>query len=308
MHQSKFSLADVILVLSTLVFWLICFLSIYFYTVGDIKRSIIQSIVIAVWMGGLAYGAKTLKQTSRNFKTCFVLEKILVSLFIVFAAIFAYSPFSLYFIVSAHKKEIQTKLIASISQAENMFAEYEKYAENRENLYQNKLKSVVYGKNINQSEYLQYFEENGISDEKQIENKMFILHADLFPSNYQEMKTTNSTWLAKSKDAVKKWKPIGVVNVMKKVEQNSKEWLSNLKQISTIREKGEQVEDFTYDLSFDNVKTYFKAIGKPTPFSISLALLLYILMLLSWFVTKRNTKFPGLKVLFGNNEVAENEL
>jgi hypothetical protein len=290
MKQSRFSLADVLTVLAAAVFGFFCFLSTNFFTLGNTKQSIILAIIIAVLLGGAALGAKLLKRTSRNFKTRFIWEMILLVLFVVFAVFFARSPFPHYFAVSSQKEDIQNKLTASITQAERMFALYEQYAENRENLYKSKLESVVNSKSTNPSEYAEYGFVDDVSDTTQIENKMFTIHADLFPSNFVEMKQVYSTWLANARKIVTQWKPIGIVNVTNDVEQKSEEWLAKLVQFSTVREKGEEVEDFSYDLSFDDVKKYFTTLGNHTPLSIGLVILAYVLMLLSWFITKRSTK------------------
>jgi hypothetical protein len=294
MNQSKFSFADVLTVLTALGFGFMCFLSTNFYTLGNTKQSIIVSAAVAVVLSGLALGAKLLKRTNGNFKTCFVWEMILLLLFTVCTIVVAFSPFPHYFAVSDQKEEIQSKVATSITQAQNMFAEYERYAANRENLYRNRLRSVVAAKRTNPRAYADFgFQNNGVADEKQIENKMFTVHADLFPSNYTEMKQTNSLWLAKSKNTVEKWKPIGIIDVVNKVEQNSKDWLNELIQLSTVREQGEQAENFAYKLSFDDVKTYFTTLGKPSTISIVLAVVAYALMALSWVKTKRSTKFRG---------------
>ncbi|MDR0726015.1 MAG: hypothetical protein LBF59_08435 [Prevotellaceae bacterium] len=309
MYQSKFSLADVLTVLAALAFGYVCFLSANFFTLGDTQQSVIMSIIIAVLLGGLAFGAKLLKRTSRRFKTCFVCEMIMLVLFAGFACLFAISPFPHYFSVSGKKIGIQAKLEVSINQAKNMFAEYEKYARTREELYKNRLQSAVAAKQVNPSNYAMYgFENNTVADKTQIENKMFSIHADLFPSNFTEMKRVDSIWLVKSWNTVKKWKPIGIVGVVNDVEQNSKEWLKQLIKLSAVRAKGEQTKDFSYALSFDDVKQYFTTLGNPTHISIGLAMLSYALMLLSWFVTKRHSKFPGFGTLFSTGAVSDNEL
>ncbi len=291
MNQSKFSLADVLTVLSALSFGFVCFLSANFYTLGNTKQSILLSVIITVLMGVTALGAKFLKRTSRNFKTSFKWEMILLVLFTGLTFFFAYSPFPHYFVVSGQKTVIQGKLIATITQAENMFSEYERYAENRETLYKNILRSVVTAKSINSREYAKYgFVNNTIADDKQIENKMFTVHADLFPSNFKEMKTADSTWLTDARSIVEKWKRISIVRIVNEVELNSNDWLDKLVKLSAIRENGEQASDFDYKLSFDDVKKHFTTLGKPTPLSIGLAILAYMLMLFSYLISKRSTK------------------
>jgi hypothetical protein len=315
MNQSKFSLADVLTLLSALAFGFVCFLGANFYTLGDTKQSIIIAAIIAVILGGLAIGAKLLKRTSRNFKTCFIVEVILLILFTGFSALFSYSPFPHYSNVSAKKADIQYKLTMSITQAENMFDEYESYASKRENLYKSKLTSVAASQSTNPSEFDEYGFVNNVAIKTQIENKMFTVHADLFPTNYSDsinscgIKEVATKWLKDAKKTVGNWKPIGIVAVVNEVEKNSQDWLNTLIDLSKVREKGERTKDFEYALSFANVKTAFQTLGKPTALTIGLAALAYVLMLLSWFITKRHSKFPGLKLLFGKSRgFLDNEL
>ncbi len=197
-----------------------------------------------------------------------------------------------------------------------MFAEYENYAANRKNLYKHKLQSVVDAKSINPTEYTEYgFDgKSGVSDSSQIDTKMFTVHADLFPTNYSDTVARNgikeiaTEWLQDAKSTTISWKPIGIVSVVNDIEQKSTDWLNTLVTLSLVREQGEQATDFEYTLSFEDVKTHFTKLNTPTPLSIGLAVLAYVLMLLSWFVTKRSTRYPGLKFLFGLGKSTDNEL
>ena len=281
------------------------------------KGCIVMAVVIFLLLFGTAYGAKLLKRTSRNFKTNFIMELILLLLFVLFAIFFTTksSPFTHYFTVKAQKVEIKSKLQTNIKQAEKLFAEYEVYAGNRANLYKNKLKSVANAKDINPNEYTEYgFTNNGVSDNKQIDNKMFIVYADLFPTNYSDtvarsgIKEVATEWLDDAKDISNGWKPIGLVGIVKDVEKNSTNWLYTLVTLSQAREQGEQALDFEYPLSFDDLKSHFNQLGKPSWLSLGFAIFAYILMLLSWFVTKRSTRFPGIKLLFGWGNSSNNEL
>lgn len=309
MNQTKFSLADVITLLAALAFGFVCFLGANFYTLGETRQSIILAVIISVLLSTTALGAKWLKRTNGNFKTCFIWEMILLILFTALTVFFTYSPFSHYFVVSDQKEVIKSEFSASITQVENMFTEYERYAQTREGLYKGKIESVVINKNVNPPNYTAFdFKNTGGSDLIQIRNKMKMMHTDLFPSNFKEMKTADSTWLAKSREIITNWKPISVVVVLNTIEQNSNQWLDQLVQLSTIREKNEITDNFNYPLPISNMKVYFTSLGKPTPLSIGLGILLYFLMLLSWFVSKRHTRFPGFKLVFGTSKSADNEL
>jgi hypothetical protein len=323
--QNKFSLADVLLVLATIAFGFAFFLGANFLNIGNDKvwgmphttGCIVMALFCTVLLFATSFGAKLLKRTSRSFKTCFVAEAILLMLFVSFAVFFTTktSPFTHYFTVTAQKLEINNKLQTSIRQAENMFAGYESYAYNRENLYKNRLISLVAAKGINPNQFEAFgFQNNGISDDKQIENKLFTVHADLFPTNYSNTSANNgikevaTEWLQNAKNITSSWKPIGVVGVVKDIEKNSSHWLNTLVKLSQVREQGEQATDFEYSLSFEAVKTHFTKLARPTGLSLGLAVLAYVLMLLSWLVTKRSTRFPGLIFLFGLGKSSINEL
>lgn len=326
MNQSKFSLADVLTVLAALAFGFVCFLGANFLNICNDKvwgmshttGCVIMAVFIAVLLFGTAFGAKLLKRTSSNFKTCFVCEVVLLVLFVLFAVFFATktSPFPHYFTVTDQKSEINRKLQTSIKQAENMFAAYESYAYSRENLYKGKLQSVATLKGFNPLEYTEYDFNgtSGVSDASQIATKMFTVHADLFPTNYSDtvalngIKEVATVWLQDAKNNTSSWKPIGIVGVVCDIEKNSNGWLSTLVTLSQVREKGEVATDFDYTLSFDDVKAHFTKLDSPTGLSFGLALLAYVLMLLSWFVTERSTRFPGLKFLFGLGKSGDNEL
>jgi len=317
MNQRKFSLADVLTVLAALTFGFVCFLGANFLNINNDRvwrmshttGCVVMAVFCAMVLFGTAFGAKLLKSTSRNFKTCFVGEVILLTLFVLFAVFFATktSPFSHYFTVTAQKSMINSKLQTSITQAENMFAAYESYADNRELIYKNKLTAVANAKKINSDKYKKYgFDStSGVSDASQIDTKMFTVHADLFPNYYSDptakngIKEVATKWLQNAKNITSSWKPIGIVGVVNDIEKKSTKWLNTLVSLSQVREKGEQPTPFDYKLSFDDVKTYFTKLDSPTPLSNGLAMLVYILMLLSWFVTKRNTKSTyGFRALF----------
>ncbi len=309
MNNAKLSLADLLTLLTACLFAFVCFLGTNFYTLGNIAQSAILSIIIAVLLFGTAIGAKLLKRTSRNFKSFFIWEMILLAIFTILLAFFSYSPFPHYFTVSNQREIIKSKLSESILQAENMFSQYERYVANRESLYKNTLKSVVASKRNNSNEYIAFgFDDNGSSDDTQIADKMFTIHADVYPTNYAQMKLVDSTWLTNAKQTLNNtwaWN-FGVVDIVTKIELNSKERLEKLTELSAIREKEEVTTNFLYDLSFKNVKTHFTTLGKPTNLSIGLSCGVYALMLLSWLVTKRHTRFPGLKVIFSKAHLGTN--
>ena len=301
---SKFPLKDLLIVLGTFGYGFFCFLSINFLTLGDTTTSIIGAVLISSIIGGLAFGVKLLKRTSRNFKTFIIWECILIFLFIV-VAFFAIFPFSHYFVVSAQKENIQKKVISNITQAEGLFLDYELYADSRLNIYKNRLNSIVSAKIVDPNGYTNFGFIEGVVDSIQVENKMFILEAQLYPSNYSEMKQINSTWLSDSKDKVKSWSPTGIVKVVNTLKIEISSWNEQLKSFSLFRAQGETAPDFDFPLSFDDVSGIFNQSTTPNLLALIIGIALYLLMFLSYFITKRHSK--NHYTLFGKKTESIND-
>jgi len=287
--KSKFPWADFLIAVGIVLFGFFSFLSFNFLSLGETKTSIIRAVVYALFLGISAFVAKLLKRTDRPSKIKVIGEGILLLLFII-AAVIAIFPFSHYFAVSAKKADIQKELTVNIEQATDMFDHYKNYTNKRLNMYRNKLNAIVAAKNVNPREYNNYGFISGTDDNTQIENKMFILKAMLEPSNYEEMKQIASIWLLEAKNTITDWKPIGIVDVVNKVNSNTTSWKDELKQLSKFRAQGEMATDFDYTLTFNDVTDKIRKSNRLTPLSIILAIILYMLMWLSYIYTKRHSK------------------
>jgi hypothetical protein len=130
---------------------------------------------------------------------------------------------------------------------------------------------------------------------------MSTLHTYLFPPDYSNIISKNgvkevaTTWLSRAKKIKNSWNPISIVHVVNDVERNSEAWKNQLIGFSQkVNIPGENFNPFVYELKFTDVKTYFTATGKPTLPSIGWAAGAYLLMLLSWFVTKRHSRGTGI--------------
>src|SRR5690606_12416012 len=138
MNKYKFSLANVIVVLTAVVFGFVCFLGANFCTLGDTKRSLIIAGIASIILASLAFLAKWFKGVQRNFKINRMAEIFVLFLFTLVIAILTYSPvlhyfkifdlncspFSHYFTVSERENTIKSQLSTTIKQAQNMFDEY----------------------------------------------------------------------------------------------------------------------------------------------------------------------------------------
>lgn len=304
MSQSKFSLADLLTVLGTLGFGFFSFLSVNFLSLGDTSLSIIWAVIVSLILGGLALGVKLLKRTSRNFKTFIIWEWVLIFLFVV-VGFYALFPFSHYFFVTSQKEHIQNKVVSNITQAEGLFIAYEGYADERLNIYKKRLNSIVAAKKVNPEEYINFGFVEGTDDNTQVENKLFSLKVQLYPSNYSEMKQIDSVWLADAKDKVTSWSPTGIVKIVNILKIELSSWNEQLKSFSSFRAKGETATDFEFPLSFDDVSGIFSNNSKPTLLSFCIGIGLFVLLFLSYLITRRHSKNPY--TLFGKRKVKKDD-
>jgi hypothetical protein len=301
MNQLKFPLAYIMNLLTALAFGFVCFLGMNYYTLGDSTQSIIFAVVIALSLAGTSFLAIQLKKAKNNFGAKFIIEILVLIIFTGIVAFFTYSPFSHFFVVTKQKANIQIKLTTSITQAENMFAEYEKYADSRITMYESSLRSATATKMANSKPYKDFGLDgsNNIPDADKINSKMKTIRFDLYPSNYSDtisrngIKEVAADWLSDAKSAASNWKAISIVNIVNESEQNSNEWLGALVEISTVEETGEERDVFTHDLSFPDLKTHFTTSGNTTLPSIILAVIAWLLMLFPWYLTKRSSKNFG---------------
>jgi hypothetical protein len=308
MNYSKFSLADLLNVLASLVFGLFCFLGMNFLTMGETNKSIGTAVIITVTMAGLAYILKLLKKTRNHFKICFILEWVILLAFVL-VAFFANSRFSHYFTVLSHKSEIKTIITQKIQETKGMFTQYEQYAAGREADYRGDVNSAVRQKqySMTRKRYNQLGFDPLYNDASQVRNKTSLLHHQLIVSKYdgaRGIKAVGISWLDKA-DAVlsNDWSfTFGVLRIVKDIDKNSQDWSSQLVNISKYTMPGQAASTPVFKpLSSGQymVNNMFQVEARPTVLSLSFALVLHFLMLLSYFVSRRDNRWPGINQLFG---------
>lgn len=291
MKQSRFSLADLLTVLGSIGFGFFCYLSINFYTLGDTSTSITSAVIISLVLGILAFACKLLKTTNGNFKTSIILERIMISLYIS-ASLAALISFSHYFYITSQKDIIQQRVIANIEKAEEIFSEYESYGARRLNVYQAQLKSAVAQKGTNSQDYLAMGFENGTDDQTQVNNKLFSFNAQLYPSNYPQMKQGVTQWLVEAKQNIKDWSPLAIIDIVNSLEEESSIWNQQFVSYSEVLAKGEDYTPFAFDLNIKDVSNIFTQTSYPTIESFLIGCGFYLLMLVSYFINSRSTKNP----------------
>ncbi len=291
MNTSKITLAYVLSILAILVFSFICYLGFNFRSVGDLGSSIIQATITAILLSFTVFGATLLKQTNKHFKLSFIFEILLVAIFTVVIIGYAATSFSHYFAVSKNKVDIQNGINTTVSNAETMFKSYEEYVEERKNRYASRLESAVNNQFGFPDDFVNMgFLNNGIDLEQQRKEKLFMLNADLYPQNYNQIKAEYEKVIKNARSNVEVWKPMAVVSVVKHLDEKVPVWQNTLKDLSKHRAVGEIAEDFNIEIDVDSVKSKFNQNYSGLIITWLLALIAWGLMLFPYFLAKRDGK------------------
>jgi len=285
-------------------------------------------VVFALLLGGLSFGAKLFKKTSRNFKTSIIWEWTFLALFAVFAII-AIFPFSHYFVVSEKKVELKDKLSHNVSEAKRLFKEYDNYVAERDTIYaaelDNAIKTAWQGTKkiyIKKTKYDNYGFEEGMDDNAQKQRKIDALRRAL--SNYRDNENRNFPYdsikntalkkLDNAQDAIDSWQPINLVKYVIGLDKNIETWRNQLVSMSKQRQTGEEINNFDDSkIVTNNVNAKLQKKPKDLFFATNLMAIcwvlgLYVIMLMSYFITRRHTRYPGLKVIFSTGRTSINEL
>lgn len=327
MKSYKITLAEVISGLAILVFGFISFLGANFLYIESEKvwgldrnlGCILLAITCSSILGILTFFLISLKKATRNFKSRFLLELLVFVIFFFFAIFFAskYSPFIHFFSVSSKSAEITLRLDNRVDTLEKMFSDYESYVAQRISDYNQHLQSITLNKGPDPNTYDSCgFNSIFGTDSQKVNLKVRALGKYLVPSNYTDtsglgIRDIAKTWLADAKAITNqnKWKPIGIVDIIRNIDINATAWNNQLTSISRYQAPCEQVPvlPFATLLPFQSVKSEFTAVVSPTPLSLVLTIFCYVLILFPWVIAKRNNRFPGFRQLFRISK-SENEL
>jgi len=306
--KSIFSYADVITLIVVLVYGYFSFLGALFLNINretvwglsNVAGCVFISLFCSVPFLITAFGARILKTTTKNHSKRRIYELVCLFLFGFFSLFLLTSsaPFIHYFTVNNRETKISDKISRVIINCESMFDQYEKLVDRRIYNYQGKLRAVVVGGSAEQLNECQISNANVPLEEK-VKTRIEVMRMALLPPHYSDTNTQNGIkqvaqkWLGDAKQFIEEWKPIGIVSVVRDIERNTTEWEQLLQ---TLYIEGNQPceivhpAQFDYNVRFVRLSSDFTLTDSPRLIAIMFSFLLNLLMLLSWYLAKRDWK------------------
>lgn len=274
----KFSWGHIIAFVALILISYVSFMGISYLEDGNFLYAGIGTVIIDLVLVLFFIVPQLLKGTERKFNKRIWLERILIIL----------SPVVFYFMMASYfhfwnvfknRQQIETTFSESVKTTKGMFDSYELYANERIKEYTKKLaraKTDAISKN----------------------NKIEALKLQLIDDNYKSLKETANEWIDRASGATV-WNVFMIGNI-DKIEDAVDGWNNTLNEFSSkiMSDETTGTETFsdsdtsvvTAKESLNDLRNLYTEKGEPTAIAISLAVILYLMLVLPYVIQGRNPK------------------
>ena len=227
---------------------------------------------------------------------------ILISPLVFAAGMIAMSHF---WTVQSQNDIVVSNFNNALNHGKGIFADYEKYADNRISKYDAELTQIIEARESNPELYLQA----GFSPEierLQKENMVEVLRLQLYNSNYDSLKNLAVTWIDKANNGASAYNVFLLGNT-REISQALTNWQKKLQGFTTKKLSNEElvnpVEEFKSNSGTAAAKE-IDALGQsftvqkfPTVYAIIFGVFIYFMMIFPYLIQERHSK--SMYSLFG---------
>lgn len=316
----KFSWAHIIAFVAIIFFAYITFVgATYLFKCNFLISGIVTFAIVAI-LFFLFIGVQQIKGTDEKFAKSIVWERILLAFtIIVFCA--SLHPFLHTWHVQKNHSAIEKQFSTSITEAKQLFVEYEKYSENRIKNYSEMMDEIIQSRHVvgksphgntnktvknvkTRSEYERFgFVKD--YDQKQKELRLQTLRLQLLSSNYDQLKEKAIGWIESADRKASIWN-IFLVGNIDQIKSAVNGWESQLQsntfsgkiladeefdgknKVSKFDEDGKYLDGTIKGL--DDLRSQFTSIGTPSIWGYIMAIICYIALIFPYFIQPRSTR------------------
>lgn len=274
----KFSWGHIIAFVALILISYVSFMGISYLEDGNFLYAGIGTVIIDLVFVLFFIVPQLLKGTERKFNKRIWLERILIILSPVVFYFMMVSYFH-FWNVFKNRQQIETTFSESVKTTKGMFDSYELYANERIKEYTKKLaraKTDAISKN----------------------NKIEALKLQLIDENYKSLKETANEWIDRASGATV-WNVFMIGNI-DKIEDAVDGWNNTLNEFSSkiMSDETTGTEAFSDSdpsvvaakESLNDLRNLYTEKGEPTAIAISLAVILYLMLVLPYVIQGRHTK------------------
>ncbi len=318
-EQLKFSWGHIIAFLALIFISFVTFDGVVYFTDGDFKTAGVVMLVVDALLLLFFIGAQFLKATERRFTTRIWFERFfLFSSPVAFAVLML--PFFHFWTVYARSAKIESGFTSAISASKDIFPEYEAYCAQRLNNYNASLSQTIKTGNA------KMLSAAGFTDGDKYVQKNFMLKTlrlQLLSENYKNLRDASVQWISENSQGVSPFNVFLLGNIRQiksaitgwngQLDSFSSKILPNEANADDIDSHPVKFSEFQSSQNLndafaklDRLTASFTDTGTPRPFSVILAVLLYLALILPYFLQNRHSKSRCR--VFGSAQVVSDNL
>lgn len=299
-EQLKFSWGHIIAFLALIFISYVTFVGVVYQTDGDFAKAAITMVAVDVVLVVVFIGSQMAKSTAHKFSKRIWLERIgiIASPFIFILCMLPYFHF---WTVHSYNEEIIGNFTNAIKASNQMFKDYDDYANTRIDNYQNMLERVIFNRSIHPEQFAACGFSAG-KEQNQKENMLKTLRLQLLSSNYDSLRTSADKWIESSSEGASTWNVFLLGNT-KEIKAAIKDWNLQLCEFSEKKLSNEEFLDNevtafsessqslrNVENGLDSLTDLFIQKSFPNAVAIISAVLLYLAMLFPYILQDRHTK------------------
>ena len=301
----KFSWGHIIAFIALIFISYVTYMGDFYQNGGDFGKAAIKVLIIDILLLCTFIGAQIYKGTDEKFKRSIIIERILIC-FCPIAFCWMMLTYNHFWTVLGQHEGIETKFNQAINKSKQLFTEYNTYANNRIEKYDQFLTSVIHNKNKDVATYHRIGFSGG-DDQMQKQDYVRTLQLQLLSQNTDSLEYVANKWIDDANQGASVWNAFLVGNIKeisraitgwnKTLTSYSKPVLSNeanaQEEITAFGDNNSAIRDAIQDL------TDLRQIYMPPKKGINIqtiwtGIILFIMLLFPYLLQSRNTKANGV--------------
>lgn len=280
----KFSGGHIVAFVAIIFTAYVSFLGLTFLSSGRFFFAAIGSLIVVAILIACFIGAQMLKATEKGFDKKISRERALVFA-TPFVFIVVMLPFSHFWTVHSHQDQVVQDFTKAVAMSENVFSEYENYANDRVDNYQTMLNDVVSKRSSNYKDYKAcgfngtpindnnqpysrkgdkriirktdkstYQQPNNPKSEDSLMVKTMVntLRVQLLSQNYDDLSREARKWISSASHGISTWNVFLIGNI-RQIDKALIQWQTHLADFSSRKISNEEFKGKVQ--SFDHVST-----------------------------------------------------
>ena len=300
----KFSWGHIIAFIALIFISYVTYMGDFYQNGGDFGKAAIKVLIIDILLLCTFIGAQIYKGTDEKFKRSIIIERILIC-FCPIAFCWMMLTYNHFWTVLGQHEGIETKFNQAINKSKQMFTDYNAYASDRIEKYDQLLTSVIYNKSNDIATY-QKVGFTGIDDQMQKQNYVRTLQLQLLSQNTGRLESVANKWIDGANQGASVWNAFLVGNI-KEISAAITSWNETLSSYSkpvlsneanseegimAFGDNNSAIRDAIRDLT-DLRQIYMTDKGVNIQ-TIWTGAILFVMLLFPYLLQSRNTKANGV--------------